>query len=96
MDVPVLANGNVLIYEDIGQCLQYTGADGVMVAEALLYEPRLFSNPKRPLLTGLLFDMRPPADAIGVSLALEYLRMCQACSPCITGKTGTTWIVGRR
>jgi tRNA-dihydrouridine synthase len=52
---------------------EYTGCDGVMVAEALLWDPRLFSNPPEPLLTGRVWDLRPPADRIAVGLAVEYL-----------------------
>ena len=81
----MLANGNILAYDDIGKCLQYTGADGVMVADALLYEPRLFSNPECPLLTARIWDLKPPADRIGVDLALEYLQLCQACLQNVKG-----------
>ena len=45
-----------------------------MVANALLWDPRLFTNPKLPLLNGYLFDMEAPADAIGIDLAKEYLK----------------------
>ena len=71
--IPVLANGNILYYPDIPRCLKHTGCDGVMVANALLWDPRLFTNPALPLVTGHLFDMCAPADALGVALAKEYL-----------------------
>lgn len=40
--VPVLANGNIRHLGDAIACLQYTGADGVLSAEALLADPALF------------------------------------------------------
>lgn len=43
-DIPIITNGNVREFNDIQRNLQYTAADGVMVAEALLDDPTLFAS----------------------------------------------------
>lgn len=37
--IPVISNGNVRVWSDIGENLVFTGADGVMVGETLLGNP---------------------------------------------------------
>jgi len=39
MHVPIVSNGNVRVWGDIQDNLQFTGADGVMIGEALLDNP---------------------------------------------------------
>jgi tRNA-dihydrouridine synthase 1 len=41
-EIPIIANGNVIIYEDVVQNLSTTRADGIMSAEGILDNPALF------------------------------------------------------
>ena len=44
----MISNGNIQFHEDVQKCLDETGADGVMSAEGLLYNPSLFSAKHEP------------------------------------------------
>ncbi|KAI0359485.1 FMN-linked oxidoreductase [Trametes cingulata] len=59
--VPVVSNGNVRAWEDVGRNRAETGADGVMVGETLLGNPCLFAN------------ITPDP----VKISLEYLDICR-------------------
>uniref|UniRef100_A0A6T7E1J6 tRNA-dihydrouridine(16/17) synthase [NAD(P)(+)] n=1 Tax=Bigelowiella natans TaxID=227086 RepID=A0A6T7E1J6_BIGNA len=57
LKIPVFSNGGIELFEDVEKCLKQTEADGVMVSEAILENPMIFSG-KTP---------------DGVQIAKEYL-----------------------
>ncbi|KAL4261131.1 tRNA-dihydrouridine synthase [Pleurotus pulmonarius] len=44
LNIPVISNGNVRAWSDVVENREFTGADGVMVGEALLSNPCLFAS----------------------------------------------------
>ena len=72
LQIPVLANGNIRTIHDVDECLQVTGADGVMSAESLLEDPALFWSERR--------KDNPTAHLEGCRLLLEYLDILE-CYP---------------
>ncbi|KAK7044506.1 FMN-linked oxidoreductase [Favolaschia claudopus] len=62
LNIPVVSNGNVRVWDDLEYNLEATEADGLMVAEALLENPCLFTN-----------KIPDPVD-----ISLEYLAICRA------------------
>lgn len=47
LNIPVIANGNMIYSEDIDRCIAYTHCDGVMIAEPHLYDPTIFASVQR-------------------------------------------------
>ncbi|CAO3597130.1 unnamed protein product [Absidia cylindrospora] len=64
VNIPVIANGNILYHEDIQSCIDHTGVDAVMSAEGSLYNPAIFA-PDR---------IMPPCTW---EMAEEYLTICK-------------------
>ncbi|KAL8200568.1 hypothetical protein R6Q57_011907 [Mikania cordata] len=62
LKIPVLANGNIRHMDDVKNCLDQTGVDGVLSAESLLENPALFAGP-RTVDQG--------------DLVVEYLKLCE-------------------
>ncbi|EFJ50748.1 hypothetical protein VOLCADRAFT_80128 [Volvox carteri f. nagariensis] len=82
LSVPVLANGNIRHLGDVGACLSYTGADGVLSAESLLADPALFDVPARASVAvgdvsgrGRWYSA-PPLERL--SLAAQYMDLVRA------------------
>lgn len=65
--IPVIANGNILYHDDLQDCLDQTGADGIMSAEGNLFNPSLFASSELPPMT---YD-----------IAQEYLDICKELQP---------------
>lgn len=56
VNVPVLANGNILSIEDIDDCLRETNVCGVMTAEGNLHNPAIFERNIIPLTWDLAHE----------------------------------------
>ncbi|KAG2237003.1 hypothetical protein INT48_001770 [Thamnidium elegans] len=67
VNIPVIANGNILYHDDLQHCLEQTGADGIMSAEGNLFNPTLFTPLSLPPMT---YD-----------IAQEYLEICKQLKP---------------
>ena len=63
--VPVYANGNVRHLDDVKECMKETGVVGVLSAESLLANPRLFSG----------FRVQSLQDSL--DLSKEFISFCQ-------------------
>ncbi|CAD7944757.1 unnamed protein product [Amoebophrya sp. A25] len=86
---PILANGNVITGEDVITNWRFTGAAGIMSAEGLLDNPRIFADAKRTVLG--IKKKSPPREkeTTGTSprptlsyteslhLARQYLRLAE-------------------
>lgn len=76
--IPVLANGNVRHMEDVHECLEHTGAVGVLSAESLLENPALFAG----FCTTEWRDegngqIKNDGRLDQADLAIEYLKLCE-------------------
>ena len=67
VSIPVVANGGIFCRDDALKMLRETGADGVMVARAAMYDPHVFAEilgapaawDRRAAIEGQIADMLP-------------------------------------
>jgi tRNA-dihydrouridine synthase 1 len=71
--VPIIANGNIRSFADIPPNFERTKCEAVMSAEGLLWDPRLFANPERPILTGRTFQADKATRLGAIAAAKEYI-----------------------
>lgn len=80
--IPVIANGGIFSRADAENMLARTGADGVMVARAALYDPLVFcelTGGARPSLGALfLRQLRETRDLYGERFATVFMRKMAA------------------
>ena len=73
--VPILANGSTANLDEVRECLEATGADGVMSAEAILEYPAIFNETGTKAVKGCRVG---PGR---LSLTREYIALCQEYPP---------------
>ena len=61
LSIPVIANGDVVGAESALRCLQWTGADGLMIGRATFGDPWIFAEVKAAM-EGKEIPARPPLD----------------------------------
>ena len=73
LQIPVIANGDIISLESAIACLEQTGADGVMCSRGTLGNPFLVGEIEHFFLTG---QVRPPATvAERIACAQEHLHL---------------------
>ncbi|CAN6482348.1 unnamed protein product [Victoria cruziana] len=72
--IPVLANGNVRHLDDVNTCLELTGVDGVLSAEAVLENPALFAGYRTAEWKENGVE---EGELNQAELVVEYLKMCE-------------------
>lgn len=74
--IPVLANGNIRHMDDVHSCLEETGAEGVLSADALLENPALFAGYKT-VEWGANEGGNNDGNLDQAALVVEYLKLCE-------------------
>ncbi|KAK7197067.1 dihydrouridine synthase (Dus) [Novymonas esmeraldas] len=72
--IPVISNGNVRTFDDVVRHLADTRCEGHMCAEPLLWDPRLFSRPARPVMPGRTHGADKLTRLAALHTALVYMQ----------------------
>ncbi|XVF59370.1 hypothetical protein PTKIN_Ptkin07bG0270300 [Pterospermum kingtungense] len=75
--IPVLANGNIRHMDDVQNCLEETGADGVLSAESLLENPALFAGFRTAEWLADNEKENIDGKLDQADLLVEYLKLCE-------------------
>jgi len=75
--IPVLANGDIRHMDDVHNCLEKTGADGVLSAESLLENPALFAGYRTAEWGVSTAVIKEDGKLDQAELLVDYLKLCE-------------------
>ncbi|TKY55681.1 tRNA-dihydrouridine(16/17) synthase of NAD(P)(+) [Spatholobus suberectus] len=75
--IPVLANGNIRHMDDVRDCLEETGVEGVLSAETLLENPALFAGFRTAEWVSESEKTNVDGKLDQADMLIEYLKLCE-------------------